>query len=387
MRLASISLWAAALVLAAPACTAAEEKSPAAPRAEMSRIFDAMVFLLPASLDEDRFVAPEEREAIRARIGELVAAADDLQAHSRGRDMGFGFLSRSLSSDIAEIQRRYDDGREEEARYYLHELAQVCVACHSRLPKAREYPLADRLLEDPNVAKLDLRERARLQVAVRRFGDAMTTWETLFADPAASPSDLDIGGDFVDYLTVAVRTERDLPRARKTLEKFNRRGDLQRYLRARVSSWIEALGELEARGLDQPTLANARKLVDKAHALSEFPGGRERLVYDLAASGVLHRYVDGAKKGDPSLAEAFYLLGVIEARTVDSYWVPQTEFHLEAAVRLDPKGPYAERAYNLLEEYIVLGYGGSSGVHVPPDVESRLAQLRGLIDGAAAAAD
>ena len=61
-----------------------------------------------------------------------------------------------------------------------------------------------------------------------------------------------------------------------------------------------------------------------------------------------------AGPGDTAVAEAYYLLGVIEARSVDSWWVPQTELHLEAAIRTDPHGPYAEKAYAMLEEYVVM---------------------------------
>lgn len=56
-----------------------------------------------------------------------------------------------------------------------------------------------------------------------------------------------------------------------------------------------------------------------------------------------------------------------------------SERHLEAAIRSDPHGPLAAPAYSLLEETQVLGYGGSSGVHLPTDVWNLLRDLRGLM--------
>ena len=356
------------------------------PRASMHRLFEALAFLLPASFDEERFADPAEREAILARMGELSAAAGVLEDHARSRDAGFRFLSRSLARDVREIEARFRAGRGEESRYFLYELSQTCVACHSRLPKAREYPLADRLLQAPGVKELSPRERARLQVATRRFDDALATWEGLFADPEVAPQDYDLAGDFVDYLSVCIRVQGDLQRPQRTLGALLQRSELPLYLRSRIEAWIGALRELERGAPEEPTLERARGLVETASSQSPFPGGRERLVYDLMASSVLHRYVDRAGEGAPGLAEAFYLLGVIEARTVDSYWVPQAEFHLEAAVRADPSGPFARPAYDLLEEYIVIGYGGSSGVHVPPDVADKLAELRGLVEASPAEA-
>ena len=83
---------------------------------------------------------------------------------------------------------------------------------------------------------------------------------------------------------------------------------------------------------------------------------------------------------DAEIAEAFYLLGMVDARTSQTSWVSAAEFHLEASIRMAPNAAYAEKAYALLEEYTVLGYGGSSGVHLPVEVQEKLAELRGLID-------
>ena len=57
----------------------------------------------------------------------------------------------------------------------------------------------------------------------------------------------------------------------------------------------------------------------------------------------------------------------------------ETEQDLETSIRIDPSGPFAETAYALLEEYTFEAFGGSEGVEVPPDVEARLRELRGLV--------
>ena len=69
----------------------------------------------------------------------------------------------------------------------------------------------------------------------------------------------------------------------------------------------------------------------------------------------------------------------MEARSLDGFWINLSERHLEAAIRADPRGPLAERAYALLEETQVLGFGGSSGEHLPTDVWNLLRELRELM--------
>ena len=82
---------------------------------------------------------------------------------------------------------------------------------------------------------------------------------------------------------------------------------------------------------------------------------------------------------------AFYRLGVLENRNVEGYWVPQTDIHLEASIRLDPGGPYAGPAYDELEEYLISGYAGIQGSELPPDLHARLAELIDLMADAEAA--
>ena len=72
---------------------------------------------------------------------------------------------------------------------------------------------------------------------------------------------------------------------------------------------------------------------------------------------------------------------MLQARSGRATWVPETESYLEAAIRLAPDTEWAEKAYLLLEEYTVLGYGGFSGTQLAPEVDRRLSELRSLLDG------
>ena len=78
-------------------------------------------------------------------------------------------------------------------------------------------------------------------------------------------------------------------------------------------------------------------------------------------------------------SQAYYWLGVVEARSLDGFWVNLSERHLESAIRADPKGPFAKKAYARLEETQFLGYGGASGNDLPADVVTNLRELRELI--------
>jgi hypothetical protein len=173
-----------------------------------------------------------------------------------------------------------------------------------------------------------------------------------------------------------------------------KRQDLPLYLKRRTSEWQSALAELDpnrfAAGAT-PSLELGVALAIEAGAVDEGPYGRDGLIQDLAAASqlvawleqdradVMVRTRNRTETERQNAALAYFWLGVVEARSLDGFWVNLSERHLEAAIRSDPKGPIAEKAYALLEETQVLGYGGSSGVHLPTDVWNMLKELRELM--------
>ena len=82
-----------------------------------------------------------------------------------------------------------------------------------------------------------------------------------------------------------------------------------------------------------------------------------------------------------TFSESLYLLGVAESHISRTLWMPETEFFLETAIRLAPQSVHARKAYTFLEEYILVGHTGSSGLHLPADIQARLAELRRLVNG------
>jgi hypothetical protein len=374
------SLLAASVARAAPEGAESRET-----RAMMDEIFQALAEVLPASLDEQRFADPARREAIQAALAKLAAGGARLESHGRGQDAGFGFLSSSLARDTEEIRRRYADGRTEEARFLLHELTQDCVACHSRLPSEKDASLGRRLMDEKSVAALPLDERARLEFATRQFERAQATNEALLASRDVTANDLDLTGVLDEYLELCLRVRKDHERAARTLERFGARPDVGPRLRVRIERWVESLRELAGRERAGAPLVEAQALLVLAADRARFPDERDALVYDLAASAELHRFTDTTPPG-PEAALAYFRLGEIESRVGRSFWLSQTEAYLETAIRMAPGEEFAPLALAQLEDFLVSGYTGSAGRQVPPDVQKRLAELRGLVETARAAA-
>jgi hypothetical protein len=394
LALSLVTVLCAAGAFGGAAVSRADGDAPKDPRPTMRAVFQEMKVLIPLSLSDERWSDPAARKQILASLDRLERAADALERHGRSREVGFDELALNLMRDFREVQEHYRAGDYDEARFFLTGSLQNCVSCHVRLPSKASFPLADELIDQVEIQQLTPQEQAWLFVTVRRFDSALAAWEALMRDPEASPAELDATGVLIDYLNVVIRVRSDIPRARKVITAFSERPDLPLYLQRRIAVWRDALDALPAKRFAQdakPSLDLGAELAEEAGRIADGPFGRNGLIQDLAAASQLVRWleIDRARREDETrnrtpqektnTARAYYWLGVVEARSLDGFWVNLSERHLEAAIRSDPKGPFARRAYARLEETQVLGFGGASGSHLPADVWSNLKELRELI--------
>jgi tetratricopeptide (TPR) repeat protein len=348
----------------------------------MIEIVQALRVVIPLSLNGARFSDPANRVAADGALDSLARNAKRLEAHGSSPELGFAYLSESLARDSLDIQKRFSEGRIDEARFLLRHLTETCVACHSRLPDNRKRALGKSLVDEQAISALPREERVQFEVATRQFDRALATYESLFSDPDTSIAELDLSGDLENYLELCLRVQGDPDRAISNLERLASRKDLPKRLQPHVETWIESLRSL-GDAPDGDAIKRARELVKPVLEDSRASGNSE-LVHLIAASGLLHRYVASTADSPERVGEAYYLLGVIESRIGRSFWTSQTEFFLETAIRMGPKERYADAAFALLEEFLVSGFTGSSGAHVPPDVVQRLEELDELMKRARA---
>lgn len=360
-----------ALLLSRPAFGDAQRK------ANMAGLFASMKVLLPVAAREAGFAGAEKEPAVQAALDTLERNADVLMAHTKQEGPDTGLLGRSLSHDARELARRVRHQRYDAARFLLMEMTDYCIACHARLPAEVDSPLSEHFFTDSDLMALPLYERARLQVATRRFSDGLTSYEQLFQDPSVPV--VRLLPALTAYLTTSIRVRRDLSRPAPVLEKFLQRKDLWRSLRSDVEQWVLSLAQLKRDLQKPPDLARARQMINDAHSLVEFRADRSPLVHYIVASAILHRLVEEKRVQGSELAEAYFLLGVAESHIREDYWIEQAEAYLEAAIRTDPGSELAERAYARLEEELILTHTGSAGMPLPEDVERRLQELERLI--------
>jgi hypothetical protein len=329
------------------------------------------------------FSSPEERPRIQKALDQLARYADQVEAHTRRTDGQVQFLARSIARDAQDVQRAYRNGQDARAAFLLQQITENCVACHTRLP-SKDTHLEDAFVDRGRMDGLAPYSRAGLLMAVRRFDDALEVLEGMLVDPDEHPALLI--APLTDYLVLSLRVKDDYERPIPTLRKLQNHSHIWEQLRLDIEGWIQALPSLRERTRGPARVDVARELVAEGRERNRMGDEQSGLVHFVAASAVLERVLDehpGAETGSPAaaeLGEAYYLLGLVEARIGRNYWVSEAPFLLERAIRMAPREPYALEAFRRLEHEVLMQYEGSDEEDIDPEEQRRLGELRILVE-------
>ncbi len=384
---ARISILTIALVLVA--CGSEEPVGEEAPalasptpgptQAIMRDILESLQVALPASANQEAFRDPANQAKIAAALEELASAVAVLEEHTAQKDPQMRFLARSIERDSREAQRDFANKRYDRAGFLLHKITENCIVCHTRLECENDCDFSRNFISPSELETMDLESRSSLQIATRRFEDALDTLEELLASPESPALML---GPLTDYLVISIRVKNDYERPVPTLRRFTMRPDIWTSLREYVEGWIDALPRLHERVQSAPTLATARALIAEGAALNRFEGSYAALVHNIVASTILEKLIAADPQPGPELGESFFLLGIVESRIGRNYWVTPAPFLFETSIRLAPGEPYARKAYTMLEREMLKSYEGSPIEELPGEDRERLSELRALMSAA-----
>ena len=358
----------------------AQETTPTATQTSMRGMFVVLSGVYRYSLDAKTFDDPKNHDAILTSLEALAKNSEQLTAHGGGLDPSFDFMKRSLSRDAHDALANFKSANYIGSRFILNDITENCVTCHTKRPAGKPFEAGQQFLDDIDAKSFPAPARAKLQVATRQFSEAMKTYEEIILSPKMTSADLTVYDVFDNYLSVSVGALNDVKRPVPTLEKFARRADMPDAVKADAQAWIASLKTLNLGVPKGEELAAARGMVLGAGGKNASSADRSHLVDFIASITLLHRYFRSNPQDDASAAEAYYLLGVAESHVSRSYWVSETEYLLEKAIRLAPKSQVAKDALAYLEDYRRSLSGATPFPPVPPDTLANLDELRKLTE-------
>lgn len=319
----------------------------------MWQLSDAIAYLLPFSVRESEFISTLDQSLLDKHLNGLTLGSKALTEHAKGKDEGFDLLAQSFSKITEDIETGFQGKWPAYSYYALSELTQHCVACHSRLPGESVPMLGQKIMARIDTNDFDTWTLVNLLIATREFDSAMSQLEREILNLKTTPTELEYSGLFVSYLRVAININKDVKRPYKILGDFLKREDIPHYLSYRVMKWREYLLELDPLFQQPPSLQSAKQLLASGEKLTRVPGDAIRAVHDLMAYSILQQLVNRQiTLSHAERAEAFFNLGVIALRTLETnFSVPELEYLFIAAIKAEPRGPFAAQAYRYLEEF------------------------------------
>ncbi|MEM7542256.1 MAG: hypothetical protein AAF384_11840 [Pseudomonadota bacterium] len=325
----------------------------ASPALTMRDVFDALAYLLPLSAQYSADIDDEDRDLIDSHLHILQSASEDLVNHARGHERDFELHAKSFDLMVEHTAHAFKRGWPQHAHYSMLQLTEHCVSCHSRYPARSEDSFGQRLMARMKVDEIPAWPRARLYVATRQFDAALSDMEKNLMAPWTGAVDADLQGSLVDYLRISLSVYESLTRPREFLIEYRKR-DLPYFLDNRIEHWLGALDRNEVlftTGLDDLNLA--QQLFEEATTSTLVPGSWLRAVEDFLAARIFRDYLRKHKDAAPAVqAKIYYQLAIITLRTAQpDPTVPEMEMQLVACIEAEPRGPYARRAFALLQEY------------------------------------
>ncbi|MBP9707424.1 MAG: hypothetical protein KBD78_07235 [Oligoflexales bacterium] len=354
----------------------------------MQNIFDPMSRLLPYVYSHGQFESNEKYAEILALLEQMDAQSKTLEKHSRDKQAGFQYMSSSLSNDVRDGLRWYKEKRFRESRFILKNLTENCITCHSARPASKDFPGGEAFIAKINIAELSPLEKARLELSMRRFKDAIATYEAAFNDTKIRPASWVTFDAMTYYLRIALGVKKDVERPAKTFaDILKNRKDLPEYMQKQLTVWIESLNNISTKKFHEKVdFVTAKKVVELGQELQSYPADRSGLVYSILAASMFEQLIENKSlKSDEEVADAYYHLGIVEMAIGRSFWVSRVDSFLEMAVRKAPMSGVAEKAFSLLEENIYYEFTGSAGTMIPSDKKQLLSELSSLMKKAAPA--
>ena len=346
---------------------------------KMQGLYHSLSDLLTDVSSDQRYYDPKNATRIGEEIKSISKFSHELKStgkNPKSIDPTLQMFSGFLESETNEAALTFKAGYLPYARDILRSIPGNCLACHTRNtlgPDFTSLPL------EPS-GPLEPIEKANFYAATRQFDRAIESFQGILK--GKSPVSLDGNGiesSVRDGLLIAVRYKRDPVLAISLVQSTIENPTVPHFLKEDAESWKKSLNDWKNEGNRKATSeeglhAEALRLIAKAHSKQSYPMDHSQDIEYLRASTVLYDLVQLAPNGR-FVPEAFLLLGMchelLNTRRMESLH----NIYYEACIEKAPHTETARTCYKRYEQNMYIGFTGSSGIHLPDDIQTKLSDL------------
>jgi hypothetical protein len=390
--------WLSSIVLSlvvAAACSHSDSKNLSSGKGEhsgnwqerMQALSKVLSDLLPLVANEAKFSDPKNSMRIDQDTKALKTLAHSLNSDSlpANSDPSLRITADLFEEDINRALTSLQAGRTENARLVLRDTTAYCIQCHTQTNNGPNFP---RLNLSVNLQDLSLLERAEFYTATRQFDHALEAFYKVIDDKAfAKTHPFEWEQAARSAIAITIKVEKDPDKLIKLVQKIEENNSTPIFVQKSVRPWIAAAREWKREPhalLRSPSemLKSASRIISKAQKQQAFPLDHSQDILYFRASAVLHDLLAIHNVKDELSAEALYFSGITAEATRDLNFWTLHETYYEMCIRRAPRTELARKCYQRLNDSVLLGYSGSSGTTIPPEVQNNLNELKKLLPGA-----
>lgn len=332
----------------------------------------------------------DDPEVVLKKLDQLETRFQQTESHAGEHGPAFRISWAMLAEQIGRSRDAINSGlaTPDTLRNLVHGIASACAGCHTQDDKIRVLSAGKLTL-----STADPLQQARFQYITRNYAEALSLYD-LFLDRQVS---LARNGPVLDALegelTIFGQIYRDPDRAIKHLKKRLARssGTLTRGVRQDIEAWIQGFEEVRKAKLKafKASFADIQGYVNTyilPHAGEPIVVAEKDKVSYLWMRGVLHEYIQSHPE-DSRMPDLLYWLAISDRVLDYNFYYSLADMYLRECIVRYPTTDAAELCFSEYERYVEFAYSGSSGEHVPAEIQDEVLRLREIIDTARAAAE
>lgn len=349
----------------------------------MQELSKTLGILLPYVMSRDDFNNEKNIPTIEKNTKKMMELANTItnkSADSAEADPAIKSLAKNFEIDMAKAYDGLQTGHREYSRQVLAMATNHCIACHSR---SQMGPKFETLNASIDYSSLSPFVRAEVYASTRQFTQAIDEYnkimhvrENLVEVP------FEVERALKKTLALQVRVFNEPKKAIVLVNDFLAQADLPHFLKREATIWRDDLMAWQKEGkvkrMDKKEYKkNIEKLILSAQLKRSSMERDEPFINYLRATALGHEYLNKFKP-DPAYSEVLLNMGICYESLQDlGYWTLNEDYYKQC-IRETPHTDIALRCYNRLEQSIYLGYTGSAGTRLPPDIRTELKSFKDL---------
>lgn len=347
----------------------------------MDQMLQQIFILKPFIVSDVEYRDPKNFEKIDTALKNMVQLSEKINHEGKILKGGFSVSGKALKEQLTEAELVYRIGNKDYSLWMLRSTLSTCMSCHTQLPStSTKFDFSNK---DHFLAKSF--DEAEFLFIVRNFDKALPLYESVLNDfPKNNAAADSLEKALARKTYYYVRVKRDIAGLISSLKTNQKNKELPPYVAKKIKGLQKAAEKIKGEAYPQFTEAQSgelRKYVEsnlKEELQGHFDLSPSKDLNYLKISSVLYKFLD--ENPETSLKpEILYWLSFCERRYEQKAFYSLPELYLKQCVLEHTSAPIAGACLKEYQDLVTMAYTGSSGVHIPKDVERELNSMKEMV--------